>query len=133
MTHALAAHAVSAPTTDGVRASRTCRSTAAVLLRGAVVALCTLTVWAQATWVAEADATLVSAIAMETFRAVGLDFGLALAVTLERDGDGQGVLKTHRLDDEGFLLLFGATASSGLHTEGNLKKKQKCDYRVIVI
>lgn len=51
--------------------------------------------------------------------AVGLGSGLTLAVTLEGDSDGQGVLKTYRFDDEGFLLLFGAPTCTGLHTEGD--------------
>lgn len=74
---------------------------------------------------AQADATLVSAVAVVTFGAIGLGFGLALAVALKGDSDGEGVLEAHRLDDEGFLLLLGATASSGLHTEGHLDERRE--------
>ncbi len=69
---------------------------------------------------AQADATFICTIAVVTFGAIGLGFVLALAVALEGDGDGEGVLEAHRFDDEGFLLLFGATTSSGLHTERDL-------------
>lgn len=49
---------------------------------------------------AQADATLVGAVAMVAFGAIGLGFGLALAVTLEGDSDGEGVLEAHRFNDE---------------------------------
>lgn len=74
---------------------------------------------------AQADATLKGAVAVVTFGAVGLGFGLALAVALEGDSDGERVLEAHRFDDEGFLLLFGATASSGLHTERHLVAERR--------
>lgn len=67
-----------------------------------------------------ADATLVGAVAVVTLRAVGLGFALTFAVTFKSDCDGERVLEAHRFDDEGFFLLFGATTSSGLHTEGDL-------------
>lgn len=125
MAHALATHTVPAAAADGrVRPTRARRPTAAVLLRGVVIALCTLAVWPQATWMALADAALVGAVAVVTLGAVGLGFSLALAVALKGDGDGEGVLEAHGLNDEGFLLLSGATASSGLHTERDLGKKE---------
>lgn len=71
---------------------------------------------------AQADAALEGAVAVVAFGAVGLGFVLAFAVTFESDGDGEGVLEAHRFDDECLLLLFGATTSSGLHTERNLKR-----------
>lgn len=74
---------------------------------------------------AQADATLVGAVTVVTFGAIGLGFGLALAVALKGDGDGEGVLEAHRLNDEGFLLLFRATASSGLHTERDLDERRE--------
>lgn len=122
MAHALAAHAVAAPAADGrLRPPGAGGSAAAVLLRGVVVTLRALAVGPQATRVAQADATLVGAVAVVTGGAVGLGLGLALAVALEVDGDGEGILEAHRLDDEGFLLLFGATPSPGLHAEGHLR------------
>lgn len=121
MAHTLATHTVPAAAADGSLC------TAAVLLGGIVVAFGAFAVWTQATRVAEADATLVGAVAVVAFRAVGLCFGLALAVTLEGDGDGEGVLEAHRLDDEGFLLLFGATSSSGFHTKGDLDERKGAD------
>lgn len=72
---------------------------------------------------AQADATLIGTIAVVTLWAVGLGFSLALAVTLKSDSDGEGVLEAHRLNDECFLLLFGATTSSGLHTERDLDER----------
>lgn len=122
MTHTLAAHTVSAAAADGGVGPS---GAAAVLLCGIIVALCALTVRPQATRVAQADAALVSAVALVTLGAVGLGFGLALAVALEGDGDGEGVLEAHRLDDEGFLLLFGATTSSGLNSERDLGERRE--------
>lgn len=82
---------------------------------------------------AQADAALVGAVALAAFRAIWLSFGLTLAVALKGDGDREGILEAHRLDDEGFLLFFGATASSRFNTEGDLgerswmkKTKQLC-------
>lgn len=125
MAHTLAAHTVSAAAADGrVQPSRARGSTAVVLLCGIIVALCTLTVRPQATRVAQADATLIGAIAVVANGAVGLGFGLALAVALKGDGDGEGVLEAHRLNNEGFLLLFGATTSPGLHTERDLGERR---------
>lgn len=121
MAHALAAHTVSTPTADArLGPSRIGRSAAEILLCGIVVALRTLAARPQATWVAQADAAFVRTVALVTLRAVGLGSSLALAVTLEGDGDGERVLEAYRLNDEGFLLLFGATTSSGLHTERDL-------------
>lgn len=71
---------------------------------------------------AMANAALKCAISIVALGAVGLGSGLTLAVTLEGDSDGQGVLKTYRFDDEGFLLLFGAPTCTGLHTEGDLQE-----------
>lgn len=82
---------------------------------------------------AQADATLVSAIAMVALGAVGLGSVLALAVTLEGDGDGQGVLEAHRFNDEGLLLLFRATTSPGLHTERHLNKRGKSCFCIIPV
>lgn len=70
-----------------------------------------------------ADATLVGAIALVAFGAIGLGFGLALAVTLEGDGDGEGVLEAHGFNDEGFILLFRATAGPGFHAERDLHQR----------
>ena len=126
MTHTLATHTVpTAAANHRLGPSGARWPTAAVLLCGIIVALGTLTVWSQATWVAQADATLIGAIAMVTLRAVGLGFGLALAVALKGDCDGEGVLETYRLDDEGFLLLFGTTTSSGLHTKRDLDERRE--------
>lgn len=126
MTHTLAAHAVPAAAADGrLGPSGACWSTAAVLLCGIIVTLGALTVWSQATWVAQADAALIGAVAEVTLRAVGLGFGLALAVALKGDGDGEGVLEAHRLNDESFLFLFGATTSSGFHTERDLDERKE--------
>lgn len=125
MTHTLAAHAVPAPAADGgLGHPEARRSTAAILFRRVVVALSALAVRPQVTRVAKADATLVCAVAMVTLWAVGLGFGLAFAVALKGDSDGECVLEPHRLDDEGFLLLFGAGPSSGLHTERHLDHEE---------
>ena len=125
MTHTLPAHAVSSAAADGgLRSSGSRGPAAAVLLCGVVVPLCTLAVRPQAPRVALADAALVGAVAVVAFGAVGLGFVLALAVALEGDGDGEGVLEAHGFDDEGFLLLFGAAASSGLHAEGDLEERR---------
>lgn len=74
---------------------------------------------------AQANAALVGAVALVTLGAIGLGLGLALAVALKVDGDGEGILEAHRLDDEGFLLLFGATSSSGLHAERDLHERRQ--------
>lgn len=66
---------------------------------------------------AQTDATLVGSISVAAFGAVRLSFGLALTVTLKGDGDREGVLEAHRLDNKRFLLLFGAATSTCLHTE----------------
>lgn len=122
--HTLAAHTVSTPTADGRLGSfRIYRSAAAVLVCGVVVTLGTLAVWPQATRVAQADATLKGAITEIAFGAIGLGFGLALAVTLEGDSDVEGVLKADRFNDEWLLLLFGTTTGFGFHTERDLNKR----------
>lgn len=72
-----------------------------------------------------ADAALVGAIAVVTFGAIRLGFVLAPAVALKGDSDGEGVLEAHRFNDEGFLLFSGATASSGLHAEGDLGDRRE--------
>jgi len=67
--------------------------------------------------VALTDATLEGTIAMAAFGTILLGLGLALAVALKGDSNREGVLETHRFDDECFLLYFGATTSTCLHTE----------------
>lgn len=125
MANTLAAHAVPPAAADGrLKSSGSCGPAASVLLGGIVVALRALAVWPQATRVAQADAALEGAVALAAFGAVRLGFGLALAVALEGHGDGEGVLEADGLDDEGFLLLFGATASASLHAERDLEEKQ---------
>lgn len=71
---------------------------------------------------AQAYATLKGAIAVATFGAIRLGFGLALAVALKGDSDGEGVLEAHRFDDKGFLFFGWATTSTSLHTERDLPK-----------
>lgn len=71
---------------------------------------------------AHAHSALEGAVAVVAFGAVGLRFGLALAVTLEGDGDGEGVLEAHGFDDECLLLFLRAATSSGLHAERDLNK-----------
>lgn len=85
MANALTAHAVAAATAHGrLRPAR-----AAVLLAGVVVALGALAVRPQAPRVAHTHAALEGAIAVVALGAVDLRLSLALAVTLEGDGDGQ--------------------------------------------
>lgn len=74
---------------------------------------------------AQTDATLEGAVAVAAFRAVGLGFGLALAVALKGDGNREGVLEAYWFDDEGLFLLFGATASTSLHTERDLRERNQ--------
>lgn len=66
---------------------------------------------------AQTDAAFKGAVAIGAFGAVWLRFALTLAVTLKSDGDCEGVLEAHRLDDKSFLLLFRAAMSTCLHTE----------------
>lgn len=68
----------------------------------------------------QADATLIGAVAIVTDRAEWLGAGLALALALEGDSDGQRVLEAHRLDDERLALVLGAAARPRLHAEGDL-------------
>lgn len=76
---------------------------------------------------AHADAALVGSVAVVAFGAIWLGLGLTFAVTLKGDSDGECVLEAHRFNDEGFCLFFGATASPGLHREGNLKKRKEAN------
>lgn len=126
MTHTLSAHTVPPATADGRLGSSGARGpAAAVLLRGVIVPLGTLAMRPQAARVALADAALEGAVAMVAFGAVGLGLVLALAVALKGDGDGERVLEAHRLNDEGLLLLFGATTSSGFNTERHLEERRE--------
>lgn len=123
MAHALATHAVATATADGrLRPPGARRSAAPVLHRGVVVALGALAVRPQATRVAHAHAALEGAVAVVAFGAVGLRFGLALAVTLEGDVDEEGVLEAHGFDDKCLFLLLRAATSPGLHAERDLDK-----------
>lgn len=126
--HTLATHTVAAAAADGRPFPRTGGPVAAVLLRGVVVALRALAVWPQAARVAHADAAFVGAIAMVAFGAAGLGSGLAFAVTLKGDSDGQRVLEAHRFDDKCFLLFFGTTASPGLYGKRNLRKRREANF-----
>lgn len=115
MAHALAAHTVSTAAADHF-----VWPGAGVLLGGAVVPLCTLTPGTQSSWVAQADPTLVCAVAVVTDGTVRLCLSLAFTLTLEVDCDLQGVFEAHRFDGEGLALLFRTASGPSFYTEGHL-------------
>lgn len=126
--HTLATHAVATAAADGAPSSRAGGPAATVLLGGVIIALSALAVWPQAAGVAQADAALIGAVAVVAFGAAGLGFGLALAVALKGDSDGERVLESHRFDEKCFLLFFGATTSPGLHGKRNLKNRKEANF-----
>lgn len=112
MTHTLAAHTVPAPTADHLVGAAT-----RVQLTQAVITLGTLTPRTQPPCVAQADATLIGAIAMVTHGAVGLSVSLTLTLTLEVDRDLECVFEAHGFDGESFVFLLWAASGTYLNTE----------------
>lgn len=96
---------------------------ALILLRRAVVLFGALAVGPQPTRPTAAHPTLEGPIAIVAVGAVRLGLGLASAVAVEGDLDGEAVLEAHRFDGEGLLLLLGAAAHLGLNAEAHLDGK----------
>lgn len=112
MTYTLTAHTVPAPAADHL-----VRAATRVLFTQAVITLGALTPRTQSSRMAQADATLVGAVALVTHRAVGLPLSLALTLTLKVDGNLECVFKAHRFDGESFGLLLWAAPGTYLNTE----------------
>lgn len=120
MAEALATEALAPLTTNGLALLRA----ALVLLRRPIVLLRALALGPQPTGPTEAHPTLEGPVAVVAAVAERLSIGLASAVAVESDLDGEAVLEAHRLDGEGLLLLLGAAAHLGLNAEAHLGVKQ---------
>lgn len=96
---------------------------ALILLRRVVVLFRALAMGPQPTRPTAAHPTLEGPIAIVAAVAVRLGLGLAGAVAIEGDLDGEAVLEAHRFDGEGLLLLLGAASNLGLNAEAHLDGK----------